>query len=175
LDGRILDIAIAPIDEVPARFVERVIYEEEFVIAMREGHPYCDEPTLERYCTMRHLLVSQAHDDRGYVDSVLADLGLSRRVALAVPNFMFALAMVSKTDLMAALPRRLVALHAERFGLVSAEAPMPLRLFSIRAITPRVALMDAGIAWLFDALWHIAGEHPHSCRDRTVHDNTRSK
>jgi DNA-binding transcriptional LysR family regulator len=166
LDSRTLDIAIIPSDEVPARFVESILYEEEFVITMRRGHPYYDDPCLDRYCAMDHLLVSQANDDRGYIDSVLAELGRSRRVALAVPNFMFALAMVSVTDLIAALPRSLVALHAERFGLVSVDAPTPLRVFQIRAVATKAAMMDAGIAWLFETLLTSASETPRPRKGR---------
>ena len=166
LDSRVLDIAIIPSDEVPARFVESILYEEEFVITMRRGHPYYDDPCLDRYCAMDHLLVSQANDDRGFIDSVLAELGRSRRVALAVPNFMFALAMVSVTDLIAALPRSLVALHAERFGLVSVDAPTPLRVFQIRAVATKAAMMDAGIAWLFETLLTSASETPRPRKGR---------
>jgi DNA-binding transcriptional LysR family regulator len=158
LDAHEFDIAVFPVDDVPARFDERILYEEGFVIAMRQGHPYRSDPTLERYCGTGHIIVSLSHDDRGFIDDTLAQLGLSRRVALAVPNFMFALALVSQTDLLAALPRRLVALHSDRFDLASAEPPMPLRLFQIRAVTPKAALMDAGIAWLLDLLGRVARE-----------------
>lgn len=40
-------------------------------------------------------------------------------------------------------------MHARRFGVASAEAPLPLPLFRNRAVAPKVALMDAGLAWLF--------------------------
>ena len=65
---------------------------------------------------------------------------------------MMALAVISETDLIAALPRQLVAMHAARFGVVSTQAPLPLPLFQIRAIAPKVAMMDAGLAWLFEAM-----------------------
>ena len=63
-----------------------------------------------------------------------------------------ALAVISETDLIAALPRQLVAMHAARFGVVSTQAPLPLPLFQIRAVAPKVAMMDAGLAWLFEAM-----------------------
>ena len=50
------------------------------------------------------------------------------------------------------MPRRFVAMHAARFGVVVREVPLRLRKFSIRAAVPKVALMDAGLAWLFDEL-----------------------
>jgi len=152
LEARAMDIAIIPTDDVPARFAERILFEEDFVIAVRKGHPFRTRPTLERFCSMQHLVVSLTGDAHGFVDEFLARRGHSRRVALTVPNFMFALAVIAETDLISALPRRLVTLHGGRFGIVAVEAPLPLDRFRIRAITPKVALMDAGLVWLFGAL-----------------------
>jgi hypothetical protein len=69
-----------------------------------------------------------------------------------LPDFRSALATVAESDLIAAMPRRFVAMHAARFGVVAREAPLRLRKFSIRAAVPKVALMDAGLAFLFDEL-----------------------
>ena len=110
-------------------FAGKVLYEEDFVIAMRSGHPFGRRPTLDRYVEMRHLVVSQTGDPNGFVDLALAAKGRSRRVALTVPNFMMALAIISETDLVTALPRRFAAAHASRFGVVSVEAPLRLPRF----------------------------------------------
>lgn len=158
LDARAFDIAIAPLAEVPARFVARTLYEEEFVIAMRAEHPFIKAPSLDRFCEAAHLLVSLTGDPFGLVDDALAREGLSRRVALTVPNFMMALAVVAETDMLAALPRRLVAKQAGRFGLISVEAPLRLPRYQIQAITPKAAMKDAGLAWLFDTLGGAAQE-----------------
>ena len=61
-----------------------------------------------------------------------------------------------KPILIAAMPRRFVAMHAARFAVVSRELPLRLRTFSIQAVVPKVALMDAGLAWLFDVLGEAA-------------------
>ena len=152
LDARAMDIAIIPFGSTPARFVERILYEEDFVVASRVGHPYARAPSLQSFCRMQHLLVSLSGDAQGFVDEILAKRGLSRRIALTVPNFMMALALIAETDLIAALPRRLVAMHAARLGLTSTEAPMPFRSDPIRAVASKAAMMDAGVAWLFGVL-----------------------
>jgi DNA-binding transcriptional LysR family regulator len=152
LEARTIDIAVAPLDDIPARFVDQILYEEDFVIAMRAGHPFTGAPTLDRYCGMRHLVVSLTGDAYGFVDEALAEQGRSRRIALTVPNFMMALAVIAETDLITALPRRFVAMHAERFGVVSTEAPLRLPRFRIRAIASKAAMMDAGLVWLFETM-----------------------
>lgn len=152
LEARSADLVIVALDAVPARFFATVIHEDEFVIAARSGHPFLKAPTLRRYCELQHVLVSIVGDSRGYVDEVLAEKGLTRRVALTVPHFMLALAALSNSDLVAAIPATLLAVHARRFGLASVKAPLPLRRWQLRAIAPKVALEDAGIAWLFEAV-----------------------
>jgi DNA-binding transcriptional LysR family regulator len=152
LEARTIDIAVIPVDEVPARFVEQALYEEDFVIAMQAGHPFAATPTLDHYCAMQHLVVSLSGDPHGIFDEVLAQQGRSRRVALTVPSFMQALAAIAQTDLIAALPRNLVAAHAARFGLISVEGPFPPRRDRIRAVMTKAASMDAGVAWLFRVL-----------------------
>lgn len=152
LETRAVDIAIIPSDDIPVRFVGRILYEEDFVIAMRAGHPFGQAPTLHRYCQMQHLVVSLTGDAHGFVDEMLAKQGYERRVALTAPNFMFALAVIAETDLISALPRRFVAMHGARFGVVSVDAPLTMERSRVRAVAPKVAMMDAGLAWLFDVL-----------------------
>lgn len=156
LEARAMDIAIIPFDHVPARFHQRMLYEEDFVIAARAGHPFADAPTLDRYCEMQHLVVSLTGDAYGFVDRVLAEQGRSRRIALTVANFIFALAVVAETDLICALPRRFAAMHAARFGIVALEAPLPLERFRLNAVAPRAAMMGAGLTWLFERLAEAA-------------------
>jgi DNA-binding transcriptional LysR family regulator len=156
IEARLLDVAILPIDEVPARFMARKLYEEEFVVAMRAGHPFAAAPTLDNYCKQRHLVVSLTRDNESFVDKALAEKGRERRVALAVPNFMMALTLLAESDFVAAVPRSLVAAHSRRFGLTNSDAPLPLRRFVTQAVTTRSAMMDAGVAWLFDLIAEVA-------------------
>lgn len=152
LDARTIDIAIAPMKDIPARFAMQSLYEEDFIVVSRTGHPYAKSPSLEKFCEMQHVLVSLTGDSHGFVDTLLAQRGVARRVALTVPNFMLALAMLAETDFIAAMPRRLVEVHAKQFGLKGTEAPMPLRSDPLRAVTSKASLNDAGVAWLFGLL-----------------------
>lgn len=165
LEARSLDIAIFPSDDIPQRFFRHALYDEDFVVAMRSGHPFADALTLDRYCGAQHLVVSITGDPHGLVDRALAEQGRSRRTALTVPNFMFALAVIAETDLVAALPRRFVAMHAARFGVIGVEPPLSFGRSQLNAVAPKVALMDAGLAWLLDLL-AAAGQAPEKARGR---------
>lgn len=152
LEARTLDIAVAPFAEVPARFAARLLREEDFVIVTRTGHPFALAPTLPRYCAASHLVVSVSGDPYGFVDDALAARGLSRRVALTVPSFFMALAVVAETGMIAAVPRGFAAAYAPRSGVTVSEAPLPLPRFRIQVVASKAALQDAGIAWLGDTL-----------------------
>jgi DNA-binding transcriptional LysR family regulator len=155
LEDRTMDIAIIPLDDLPARFHKQKLYEEEFVIAARKGHSFQRCPTLKHYCEIEHLVVSHTADVLGFVDVELAKTGLARRVALTVPNFNFALSVLAETEMVSALPRRFVEIHGARFNVVAVKAPLPLPRFSINIVLPKVAMMDAGLAWLVHLLGSV--------------------
>lgn len=152
LDAREIDAALYPLDDIPARFEARLLYEEDFIIAARADHALGKRPSLEKYCAARHLLVSRTGDPHGFVDDILARHGYSRGVALTVPSFMFALATIAATDMIGTLPRSLLRAHARRFGIAGIEPPLTFGRSSIRALAPKVATMDGGVVWLMDLL-----------------------
>jgi DNA-binding transcriptional LysR family regulator len=152
LDQRTLDVALLPVVDVPARFACRVLYDEDFVLVRRVGHPSGRKFTLAKYAAAAHVMVSVSGDPHGPVDKLLAERGLSRRVVLTVPNFLHALTMVAESDLVAALPRQFASRHAKRYQVEITEPPMPLMASPIRAIAPQAATADAGLAWMLDLL-----------------------
>lgn len=160
LEARGLDLAILPIGEVPPRFVAHKLFEEDFVVTMRKGHAFARRPTLKRYCSMSHLLVSLSGDAYGVVDDALAQQGLSRRVALTVPSFMMALSMLADTDLLGTLPRHLVQHRAKQFGLTTVDLPVLRRRDPVCVVATKAATMDAGIAWLFELLKDFEWDAP---------------
>jgi DNA-binding transcriptional LysR family regulator len=150
LEARELDLAMLPLRSAPPRFEARKIYDEDFVLAMRMGHALRKTPTAAAFARSQHVLVSVSGEPHGFVDDILAEQGLKRRIVLTVPNFMTALVQLSNSDLVAALPRRLVAHYAGRFALAYAELPFVRKPDTIRAVATKAAMRDAGIAWLME-------------------------
>jgi DNA-binding transcriptional LysR family regulator len=150
LEARTFDVAVIPAAKAAPRFTRKRLAETRFVIAARAGHRYLRKPTLEGFCAAEHVVVSQIGDARGFIDGVLARHKRERRVALTVPNFMLALALLPGTDLLAAVPRNLIEEHGVRLGLKYVEAPVKLPDFApVYVVASRAALLDGGVAWLF--------------------------
>jgi DNA-binding transcriptional LysR family regulator len=69
----------------------------------------------------------QVAPGRGYrrLAQLYADAGIERRVAMTVPNFVAAAAVVAATDFATTLPTSLVDVFKERFGLAVIKAHAP--------------------------------------------------
>ncbi|MFD1692889.1 LysR family transcriptional regulator [Azotobacter chroococcum] len=66
-------------------------------------------PTLSQLCELEHVIVSpDGGGFYGVTDKALARAGLTRRVVLSVPHFLFVMSVLASTDLVAMLPSRLV-------------------------------------------------------------------
>ena len=66
---------------------------------VREGHPTVGKRlSLEQYVALEHVQVAPRGKPGGYIDDALAERGLVRRVARAVPFFLAALRLTAETD-----------------------------------------------------------------------------
>ncbi|AMV47349.1 LysR family transcriptional regulator [Paraburkholderia caribensis] len=105
-----IDLAFHTSDESPLGMHRRVLFTERYVLAGRAGHPRLKRrPTPAQFCALEHVIVSpDGGGFRGVTDEALGQLGLTRRVVLSVPHFLFMLSALASTDLVAMVPERLV-------------------------------------------------------------------
>lgn len=105
-----IDLAFHTSEDSPPGLRRRTLFAERYVLAGRAGHPRLKRrPTLAQFCKLEHVIVSP--DGGGFhavTDDVLADAGLTRKVVLSVPHFLFMMSVLASTDLVAMLPSRLV-------------------------------------------------------------------
>jgi DNA-binding transcriptional LysR family regulator len=78
-----------------------VLFHETFVSIARLGHPRLGEKvTLESFLAEDHALVSRRGRTAGVVDTQLEPLARRRQVALTLPHYLAAAAMLAETDLL---------------------------------------------------------------------------
>jgi DNA-binding transcriptional LysR family regulator len=152
LDARRVDLAILPHRPAQGRFHSVQLYSEDFAIVTRLGHPYVRAPDIKTFASAGHVLVTATGDTTGLVDTLLAERGLSRRIALTVPNFFMAAATIACSDLIGAMPRRFATEAAQHYPVEIVEPPMAINSTDIHAIVPKAAMLDGGIAWLMTAV-----------------------
>ncbi|MCB1474766.1 MAG: LysR family transcriptional regulator [Rhodobiaceae bacterium] len=155
LDSGRLDCAFGSFARVPDWAVTRELFREEMVIAMRRGGPMANRKlTPEDLARYPHVdvqtddentqLIENFHVQNGLerqisatgwekLKSVLEQRGLERKVALVTTDTLCALAVVSQTDMMSLVIRRVAERFAKSFDLELfappyEEDPMPIHL-----------------------------------------------
>lgn len=138
------------IDEVPLAQGLRAerLHRDSFVTMLREDHPAADGPwTPETFAALDHVLVTVTGEGGGAIDAELARLGLARRVALRLPHFLAAFAVVAESDLVVTLPLSLAERFAPVFGLARRAPPLPRPPFTATMIWPEMLDDDPACRW----------------------------
>ena len=157
IDGRV-DLALGFVWALPGVIRSEPLYAESFTVAGRAAAlPDAPSLTLPQYLAADHILVSPGGDMEGIVDRHLNDLGQKRRVTLALPAFLPALAAAAATGALVTLPSRIASGFAAGFGLVLAEPPLAIRGFTVATHWHLRSDGDARLAWLRDQLQLAAG------------------
>jgi len=154
------DLAIGPPQAGRAAgSFEKVLFDETFTCIVRAEHPLAGaRMTLARYCAASHLLIAPRSLPGSYVDSALAELGKTRRIALAVPHFLVVPHIVAGTDLVATLPSRVAALFETSLALATMTPPVHIPKFQIAIAWHERNHHDAPHRWLREQLIAVANE-----------------
>jgi DNA-binding transcriptional LysR family regulator len=142
-----LDVVLTTTRQIDAPLRGEELFREQFVCVVRKKHPARGRLTLRRYVELDHLLVANPGYGPGVVDYELEARGLQRRVALRVPHFLVAPAIVARTDLVLTVPRRVLDM-VDTSHLRIAKPPLPLGEFGVRQVWHRRAERDPGATWL---------------------------
>lgn len=155
MESGLVDMALITPEMARDTMRSRHLFDETYVCVMRDNHPAAGKAMdLDLLCTLDHGIMS--HDGtqfRGATDEALARMGRSRRVVASVPSFMVLIEMIRRSDMMALLPRRLVA---EMTGLHITEPPLAVNGFS-KLLTWHERLQhDGAHRWLRDRIVALA-------------------
>lgn len=146
-----LDLAFHISADAPANLRRRSMFTERYVLAGRAGHPGLSRrPTLAQFCALDHVIVSpNGGGFHGVTDTVLAERGMTRRVALSVPHFLFLGSVLASTDLVAMVPSRLIRDNA---ALQSVAPPIEVPGFEMLMLWHERVHRDPAHQWLREHL-----------------------
>lgn len=137
LEAGDIDVFIGPRRASFKGVVWKPLLKDEFVTLVRRDHPNVGRTlTRAQFASLGHIVVTpERNATPSAIDRELEKHGSSRHVALRVPSFLVAPLVVSQSDLICTIPRRL----AQRF-----DATLPLRLHK----TPlELGPLNLSIAW----------------------------
>jgi DNA-binding transcriptional LysR family regulator len=107
LDRGDLDLALGSLECPGERFALAPLFDDAFVMVMRQGHPASrGKLTAKAFAALPHLEISSSREDTSFIDSWLGDQGLTRRIALRAP-YLAAAPILVQSDLVATLSRRI--------------------------------------------------------------------
>lgn len=135
------------------------LWTEEFVITGRRGHPKLKSSlSLEELCCLPQLVVnlSGTLDFVTPFDSTLAEHGLKREVLLTVNQFLVATAMLRESDLVAVLPKRLVADVFRQKWLAFQNLPVEFQTSTVYLSWHRRNIAQPSMRWMHSKIIEAA-------------------
>jgi DNA-binding transcriptional LysR family regulator len=144
-----IDLAIGVYPQLPPELRIRKLFDDRFVCVVRRGHPIGERRlTPRRYAALEHVLVAPRGRPGGTFDRLLAERGLERRVTRAVPYFVAAFHLVSRSDCVLTVSERLARSLAGRFALRVLEPPLDHPGYTLRMIWHPGREGDSAHRWL---------------------------
>ena len=146
--ARTIDLVIS-IGDAFKGFHRQRLYTDSDALAVRRGHPAAAKlKKREAFLAARHVAVVIRGQNEDLIDSWLRAKGVERRIALVVPGYIEALHVTARTDLVAFVPRRLIAALAKQLSLVTVTPPFDPGIDEQHMFYPTRAQMDPGSIWL---------------------------
>jgi DNA-binding transcriptional LysR family regulator len=148
LESGDIDVALVAKHAVPAQMSNRPLLEEGFMMAQRIDHPRgTRRPSLKEYARLDHVIISgDGGGFRSFVDDILAEHGLTRRVALSVQYYSVVPLLLQSTDLICTLPQQFLMRFRDK--LLALRLPFGTRPFTLHATWHARFDNDPGHQWL---------------------------
>jgi DNA-binding transcriptional LysR family regulator len=130
-------------------FHRQLLYTDSDALAVRRGHPIGARlRKKDVFLNAQHVAVIKHGQDADLIDRWLRPMGIERRIALVVPDYIEAMHVTARTDLVAFVPRRLIAALAKQLSLQTITPPWDPGIDEQYIFHPTWAQMDPGSIWL---------------------------
>lgn len=152
-----IDLAIGRFYRSTARLRVQEAMGDRYVCIMRKGHPISGKKlTLKQYIKADHLLVTLTGEATGFIDEQLREMDLSRRIALTVNQFMLVPELVAGSNLISAMPLRMVERSPVQADLHITELPIKIAPAILQMMWHERNQGDPAHEWLRIRLLEIA-------------------
>lgn len=143
-----IDLAVGFFPELKAGFFQQRLYGDEFVCLLGARHAPAKGPiSLKQFIEMRHALVSTP--GTGHEITVTRVIARHRlRVALTIPHFLAVPYIVSQSDLIVIVPRRLASTFLNYPGIATFATPVKIPPLEIKQYWHERYHNDPGNRWM---------------------------
>jgi DNA-binding transcriptional LysR family regulator len=164
----LIDLWISASNALDPEVRVKTLFTTRFLAVACRDHPiFKGGITAERFAAYEHINVSRRGVTTGPIDGKLADLSLSRTVAMVAPTFTAGLFALPGSKLIMPVPEHLVwALTQMASDIRAFRIPLKLEAFSIRqAWHPRLD-NDAAHRWMRSTIVEVCKEQPNGMLDQ---------
>lgn len=146
--ARTIDLVIS-IGDAFKGFHRQRLYIDSDALAVRSRHPVGAKlARRDVFLEARHVAVVIRGQNEDLIDRWLLTKGIKRRIALVVPGYIEALHVAARTDLVAFVPRRLIAALTRQLSLRTVAPPIDPGIDEQHMFYPTRAQLDPGSIWL---------------------------
>lgn len=144
---------------LPPGAVSEPLGQDDLVLVHRRGHPLAGRAwQAGDYSRVDHVAISLFGDGQSDLDAALAAQGISRRIAVAVPHFISALAIVAQTDLITTISGAFARRFAPLFDLVWCPAPILTDPLILTLVWNQMRSADPVCRWFRDLVRQVAAD-----------------
>jgi DNA-binding transcriptional LysR family regulator len=143
------DLALGLMPQLDAGFYQNVLFSQQFACMVSAHHPRIQhELRLEQYASENHAVVNSSGAAPLILDQEIERLGILRKVALNIPNFIGAALVVEHTDLILTIPERLADVLQGRAAVRIFPVPFKLPQYEVKQHWHERFHNDPGSQWL---------------------------
>ena len=144
--------------ELPG-FERETLFTDTEVVVVRAKHPALSRLTTRKaFFEASHVAVVGRGLREDPVDTWLGQQGLARRVAVQVPSYVQALQVVSRTDLVAWIPKGLADSLSRPLSLAVVTPPIDPGVYEEYVFYPRRTANDPASRWLREITYGVRGD-----------------
>jgi DNA-binding transcriptional LysR family regulator len=153
--ARTLDLVIS-IGNAFKGFHRQLLYKDSDALAVRRGHPIGARlKGRDAFLKAKHVAVVIRGQSEDLIDDWLRSKGVERQITLVVPGYIEALHVAARTDLVAFVPRRLIAALTKPLSLATVTPPLDPGIDEQFMFYPTRAQMDPGSIWFRNLMLEV--------------------
>lgn len=146
--GRV-DLAIGAFESISGALYQRRLFSQDYVCMFRNGHPLAGAGmSMKDFLAARHLIVASMESPYDKINQSLEKAGIQAKAQFRVPHFGAVPYIVSSTDLLVTVPKKLAERAAAPFNLQFVKPPLRLPALQTNIFWHRRFNQDEGNQWL---------------------------
>ncbi|MBW4598637.1 MAG: LysR family transcriptional regulator [Calothrix sp. FI2-JRJ7] len=154
LEHGTIELALGVFPNSPRQTICVPLFQERFIGIARKKHPAIkNKPiSLETFANLSHVLVTLRQDATGEIDKILATHNLQRRIQLTTPHLLILPAIISSSDMIAAVPYRIGAHFSKLANIEVFELPLETQPWTVSLMWSQLTDKDDANTWLRQTL-----------------------